>query len=416
MSRISPNTPETELLLCCARTHITPEIAQCIHSLVQQNIDWEYLLQTSLKQRVMPLLYQSLKNTCPKEVPDKFFKQLRSYYLTNATRNLFLTGKLLKILSLFKNNNILAVPFKGPVLAESVYGDITLRQFSDLDILVHPEDAIKARNLLMANGYRPEIELDDKQFGIYLKTEDTFTLISGESRVVVELHWELTGRNSSFPIYLDLFDNRLERTEIEGKKVYNLPPEELLLYLCIHGAKHCWDSIDWICCLAELIQSNSVLNWERAIKMAREVYCMRIFFLGLFLAHDLIGVNLSEKILNYLETDQKIKILAEEVYKNLFQKENETIKSKISNRFSFFHITVKDHLSDKIRYIAQIAVCPTKEDWRKFPLPASISLLHYFLRPARLVVGLAAISISTLKVPVNLQRKFQKIKLSWTKI
>ncbi|GAG91885.1 unnamed protein product, partial [marine sediment metagenome] len=84
----------------------------------------------------MPLLYQSLKKTCPEAVPDDTLEQLRAYFLTNAKRNLFLTGKLLRLLELLKDNGILAVPFKGPVLAESVYGDLSLRQFADLDILV----------------------------------------------------------------------------------------------------------------------------------------------------------------------------------------------------------------------------------------------------------------------------------------
>ncbi len=382
--------PEIDLLLCCARTHITPEIAQRIHSLVQKNIDWEYLLQTSLKQRVMPLLYRSLKNTCPKQVPEETLKQLRSYYLTNATRNLFLTGKLLKILSLFKNNNILAVPFKGPVLAESVYGDITLRQFSDLDILVHPNDAPKARTLLMEQGYLPEINLDDKQFNMYIKNEDDFAFICDKSRVFVELHWELTGRDSSIPIYLDLFENRLIRTEIGGKKVYNLQPEELLLYLCIHGAKHCWDSLDWICCVAELTNTYPDLNWGRAAQMASKVHCERIFFLGLFLAFDLLNISLPEIIHKYIEADPKVRVLAEEVYRNLFDQKDEVPISEISNRFSSFHIKVRGRRSEKIRYITQLAMCPTREDWRRFPLPASISFLHYGLRPTRLVVELVA--------------------------
>ena len=44
--------------------------------------------------------------------------------MTNAARNVFLTNKLFEILNLFKEDNITALPFKAPVLAEAVYGDM----------------------------------------------------------------------------------------------------------------------------------------------------------------------------------------------------------------------------------------------------------------------------------------------------
>jgi hypothetical protein len=52
---------------------------------------------------------------------------------------------------------------------------------------------------------------------------------------------------------------------------------------------------------------------------------------------------------------------------------------------------VRDHCSEKIRHIIQTVMRPTKEDWRRFPLPASISFLHYLLRPARLFSELLAV-------------------------
>jgi len=160
--------PENELLICCARAQLDTETTVRIHCLVQENIDWEYIVKGSIRQKVMPLLYQSLKTTCPQNVPDDILAKLRHYFLINSSRNLFLFGKLLKILNLLRDNGIFAIPFKGPVLAESIYGDLTLRQFTDLDILVHKHNAFKARNLLISNGFRPDIELNRDQVNAYL--------------------------------------------------------------------------------------------------------------------------------------------------------------------------------------------------------------------------------------------------------
>jgi hypothetical protein len=391
MSLMPPHNPEIDLLLCCSRTHLDSQITERINSLAQKNIDWEYLLKTALRHRVMPLLYRSLKSAGSNGMPDEAMEKLRSQYLANAARNLYLTHELLKILALMEEEDILAVPFKGPVLAKSIFGDITLRQFSDLDILIHPNHALKARNLLMANEYRPEIQLDDKQFRIYLKSKDASTFICDEKKAFVDLHWGLKVRNVSFPIHPDHFDNHLKPVVIEGHKVHNLPPEDLLLYLCVHGALHCWDSLGWISCVAELIRSNPDLNYERITQMVRRVKCERIFFLGLFLAQDLLGAEPPEKINKYLKKDPNIESLAIEVYRNLFHENDKLANSRISNKFSAFHIKVRDRHSEKIRHIAQTVMCPTKEDWRRFPLPASISFLHYLLRPTRLSLEILAV-------------------------
>jgi hypothetical protein len=115
--------PEIELLLCCARTQPSPEIGQQIQTLAQQSLDWSYLLQTAARHSVLPLLYQNLKTLCPEAVPKPVLSELRNFFHTNAAHNLFLTQELLKILKLFQDNDIPAIPFKGPVLAVSVYGN-----------------------------------------------------------------------------------------------------------------------------------------------------------------------------------------------------------------------------------------------------------------------------------------------------
>lgn len=146
--------PEIELLLCCARTQPSPEIGQQIQTLAQQSLDWSYLLQTAARHKVLPLLYQNLKTLCPEAVPKPVLSELRNFFHTNAAHNLFLAQERLKILKLFQDNDIPAIPFKGPVLAASVYGNLALRQFGDLDILVNPKDTIKARELLITQDYK----------------------------------------------------------------------------------------------------------------------------------------------------------------------------------------------------------------------------------------------------------------------
>src|SRR5262245_10666576 len=126
---------EVQLILCCAGTHIDAAKAERIKGLLSEEINWDFLIHIASQHGVMPLLYFTLKNTCLEAVPKAVLDQLRNYFYTNAAHNVFLTTELLKLLTLFEAHGIPAIPFKGPVLAASVYGNLSLRQFGDLDIL-----------------------------------------------------------------------------------------------------------------------------------------------------------------------------------------------------------------------------------------------------------------------------------------
>lgn len=324
---------------------------------------------------------------CPQSVPDGTMNQLHARFIRNAGRNFFLTERLLKLLNLLQEQNILAIPFKGPVLAESAYGNLVLRHFVDLDILIHKRDVPKTLRLLESNGHRPEVKLNNEQIRAYLETEYSFAAISECGRVNVEIHWEMTGRYSSFPFDLEFVQDRLELSTLAGKKVLQLSPEDLLLYLCLHGAKHCWGVLDWICSLAELVRSRPTMDWTQVTDLAKKMKCERITFLGLFLTSDFLGAPLPGDIRKRVEADASIRRIASEVYLNLFQRSGEFSKNQRNPDFSSLHIKMRDRFLEKARYSLSLALKPTRQDWRIFPLPAHLSFLHYLLRPMRLSVS-----------------------------
>lgn len=129
--------PEDYLLVSCARIHRDPENEERIRTLLRSQIDWEYLLRAADSHGLKPLLYWHLEATSPESVPEVTLEHLEAEFRRNMKRNLFLSMELLKLLERLEGQGIQAIPFKGPVLAVSVYGNLALRPFSDLDILVH---------------------------------------------------------------------------------------------------------------------------------------------------------------------------------------------------------------------------------------------------------------------------------------
>jgi len=72
--------------------------------------------------------------------------------------------------------------------------------------------------------------------------------------------------------------------------------EDTLLLLCMHGAKHCWSRLAWICDLAELIGSRSNMDWDALVDRAAACGAERMLYLGLNLASDFLGAQLPLKI------------------------------------------------------------------------------------------------------------------------
>jgi hypothetical protein len=149
--------PEVQVLLCCAQTcHNLASTTQLPH-LLRHDLDWTSLIRLALRHRVLPLVYRGLQTFSADLIPPAIHAQLHHHYHANAQRNLLLAGTLLKLLRVLETHRIPAIPYKGPVLALAAYGNLALRQFGDLDLpdlLVRKQDAERATDLLLTQGYR----------------------------------------------------------------------------------------------------------------------------------------------------------------------------------------------------------------------------------------------------------------------
>ena len=114
-------------------------------------------------------------------------------------RSLLLAGEFVKILTLFKQHQIAAVPYKEPVLANAVYGGVAFRQYCDLDIVVQQENVLSAKLLLIEQGYVPKDVMNEVEESAFLQLRDehNYTLIHTTKRIAVELHWRITPRSIS---------------------------------------------------------------------------------------------------------------------------------------------------------------------------------------------------------------------------
>ncbi len=375
---------EIELLLLCARPRPDAATEKEIGSFANEAIDWEYLAETAFSHKLHLLLYRSLKNACPEFVPHATLKKLEREYATNSMRSLVFFGKLTSILKLLEEDGIPAIPFKGPVLAEMVYGDLALRQFGDLDILVDRKSVLKAIKIFEDHGFQLEINLNQKQLLAYAAKKNSIGLISTISGLTVDLHWEMSGSYTFYPLLLNRMEKNLVHTSVAGQNVRRPCTEDLLVYLCLHGARDFWETMESLSSLVGLIQSHKGLDWMRVGELARKMRCERILHLGLFLAWDLFDVELPEDVMKRVKKDPALPGLASTVYNNLFKENNGSHASEINSKFSMFHLRVRDRWSEKIRYGKHLVFGVTAQEWTHVPIPAELSFVYGILRPIRL--------------------------------
>jgi hypothetical protein len=350
---------------------------------------------------MMPLLYRHLYTRYGGTIPKDVLAALRHHYSRNAAANLVLTRDLLKISALFAGNDIPALPFKGPTLAGGVYGDLSLREAGDLDILIRETDVRQATDLLLANGYRRLAEHDDLGEPAHLGAHWEAQFARDDGTVGVELQWRIephweVGRKSrktaiASPLRPERLWERRQALPLPGAAVAtpHLSPEDLLLILCVHGTKHLWTRLAWICDVAETVRAYPDLNWERVFRMARETDSERMLHLGLHLANDLLASALPDPIASRLSADPTTSALARQVQVWLFRDTAPTLREEFR-----FHRQIRKQLRSRLSYYrhyfrvgARTVLTPNEKDRAGLSLPPFLSFMYYLLRPIRLVRG-----------------------------
>ncbi|NES44168.1 MAG: nucleotidyltransferase family protein [Moorea sp. SIO2C4] len=342
---------------------------------------------------ILPLLYNSLKNTCPYLVPQNILKQLRDYFQHLVVHNTFLIQKLLKLLTLLEKHGISAIPFKGPTLAVSVYGNLGLRQFGDLDILVDKHDIPTVKELLLSQGYQLQKDLGWE-----------YHFVDKKSRVCIDLHEGIVPDLFCLPLDFEYLRSHLEPLSLAGKTVSTISPEQMLLILCVQLGKDCchWSvRLAQLCDVAELLRSHPQLDWRRVLAEAEKLGCERMLLLDLCLVRDLLGITLPQIVLNKLQTQPVSQSLAIEVRSQLFR--DFEVGPKLSEAKGFwafflsynhrFYFTMRERLHDRVMYCLHwlknslfVTVMPNEADWALLSLPRVLAFLYYPIHIIRLLI------------------------------
>ncbi len=373
---------EAALVLCCAATAATPVRTARASDLAPRVRSWDRVVDIAKRHAVLPLVHRYLKHECPTAVPEEGLAKLRTQWQLIILYNRHLTAELVRLMGLLKAAEVPAVTFKGPVLAATAYGSIELRQFSDLDILVRQTDLPRVAEILTAERYlSPHARREGLATGYFQEYEDAF--IGPDGLGSVDVHWNITPRLFRFAPDEEALWRRAHAVDLEFGKVMAIAPDDLLLYICVHGAKHGWVTLGSICDVAETVRAQPGIDLTGILDEAGALGSRRMFLTAIYLAHELVGAPIPASLVTIARGDRAVGALAGRVARRLFS-------GATQGRADFdpWAVPIRsiEGTRPRMRYIVRRALAPTMGDYELIPLPAALFPLYWVIRPFRMAV------------------------------
>jgi len=369
-----------ELLRAIVRRPADEDIdAQRIHSLAAKVSDWDALFHLAQEHRVLSMLFMRLAKVGP-AVPLIVQERLQAEYHRNVFHNVANAAELIDVLKTFDRELIPAMPFKGVVLGTSVYHDHTARPAGDLDLLIHERHLTRATNIILERGYELKTAARADGTPVFADCYE-YRFERPSDGMVLELRWrlELTQPRFRHNLGLDWVWPWRRTAILAGAEVPDMSPEITLLVLCMHGSKHVWSRLSWICDVAQLLDAFPGLNWKEVMQEARRVGLWRALALGVLLAHRVADAPVPQAVLQRFESDPAASSLAQHIQENLFDAPGIPPIRGVPYNLQLLGFY------DRVRLLLSLEFLrPNERDRAALSLPKSLHALYYVIRPFRI--------------------------------
>lgn len=367
-----------ELTLLLAFMHMPPGQKQLpIGNEHLNGMDWDEFLVLTRHHRVYPNVYDKLRQMDDERIPAYVIRQLQQDYQRNTFSMLHLSSEMGSISKHFEEADIRVLVLKGPVLAEDLYGDVSLRTCSDLDILIPIDNLMQAEAMLIGLGYVKE-DVYKTILGDWKWRHHHITYKHPQKGVKLEIHWRLGPGPGKEPTFNELWESK-RKCSFAKHPVYYLGREDLLLFLASHGARHGWSRLRWLVDIDRILRQD--LAYDKLKYQLKKYSQMHIAAQAIILAVKLLQTPLTSE-LESIAMAKRGEHLAEDAYFYIHQKVN-LHTDPVPEHISKYH---KRHLFSLMTYWQKALfilsfLYPYPEDAETLKLPQRLHLLYFPLRP-----------------------------------
>jgi len=346
-------------------------------------LDWNRFLELATNHHVIPMVYQAMKSVAKKTdvIPPQGLDYLRSLSLAIAAHNLRAISILCQIQTLLKSRGIPSAPVKGPSLALMAYGDLSRRQFEDLDILVQESDLLQVVELLAGAGYHPR-ELSERTSRTrYLRTLQSWSLHKSGSPPV-DLKPVVASHTLSRPEDVSFMAKACRPIDIgDGRHLLAPGPEAMLLAVCLDGANEMWFKLSSVADVAALLSTFPDADWKGLLRTAAHMGQRRSLLVGVQVAGALIGIALPAAFQDEVRKDRVAQRLAFQAVAWICSEPSRQTSIFRQCRFGFL---TRERLRDRIRMVWRLLFVPGPFELNTIRLPGPLYPLYAVCRPFRL--------------------------------
>jgi hypothetical protein len=377
---------ETEwslLLAACSPSPREEKLAK-IGPLLQTPLHWPTLLDRADHHGVTFLLHQELSEVGD-QLPAHEMHTLQRRYRTNIHRSMFFARELIRIFDCLEALAVDVMPYKGVVLAETVYGDMAIRQSGDIDLFIRARDFPRIRESIRGLGYNPHLSLSPIEEEAYLRSGYECTFDSPDGRNLLELQWALQPRFYAVDMDMEGLFQRSVQVTIAGRNMRTLSPEDMLIVLGLHAAKHAWGRLIWLSDIARIV-SRPNLNWDWIKQQAGALGIARILNVTLLLANRLLDAKNPTLVGAGWAEDPTAFSIAEEIGAGMASGAAYDVES-----LSYFRLMLRlrERPTDQIRFLSRLAFTPGPNEWKAVRLPPALFPLYRVVRLSRLAARVA---------------------------
>jgi len=375
---------EWKFLLACISSDAGERDGNGIRSLLTKPVEWDAVLRLADQHGTSALLYQNL-SPLGDLVPAPVQASLRQLYERNIHKSLFLTRELIRVLDCLDALGITAIPYKGVVLSEAYYGDMALRQSGDMDFFVREDDVAHIKSAVRDLGYTLRLPVPESAEDDYIASGYECTFDSPAGTNLLELQWALQPRYYAVDFEMRGLFGRAAHVTLAGRRVQTPSPEDLLLVLSLHAAKHVWGRLIWLCDIAQILHRET-LHWDWIESQARELGIQRILHVTLIMANQLLGAAMPAPVANSVLADNAAKLLAEQIAVSvaagvIYEEE----------KLAYFRLMMRlrERRMDRLRFLVRLTFTPGPGEWEAVRLPKLLFPLYRVVRLARLAARFA---------------------------
>jgi len=382
-----PLSREAQLLLVIARPSLDEASRERIRSLIQSGLDWNLLHIIASRHRLGMFLYTHLNAVAAPEVPRPVFMDLWRTYENNSRLNASRLIEVARIVKVLEASGIPVVPYKGVVTALQIYGDLSLREFEDLDILVRFDDMNRAKAILGESGYHTADALDSTAEAAMYQSREQYhrVFVHRQTGEKLEVHWKTDPRfpveRSNEPAWWD----GLPRIDLGGTPARTFTWAEQVIILSLHGTKHQGHRLGWMLELATLINRQDV-DWRFVEQEITRLGCRRRVLVSLLLARQWAGAVLPDAIDRAIAAEAQVTETARAIGERLFT-------TDVNEREAFDRLRLDLQLYDRwpqrVKHLADVTLTPTTAERQAYSLPRSLEFLYWPVRVAKLAIKYA---------------------------